>query len=90
MIPDPFTTGVLTIALPHAPVIDGTLITAQVLDLVGQGLVNPNIPVIIGSNADESGMCGAFFKVPYDDDDDDDADKALQSFLFTNSWLASP
>lgn len=54
VIPDPFTTGVLNIALPHAPMIDGSLITGQVLNLVSAGAVNPSIPIIIGSNADES------------------------------------
>lgn len=54
IFPDPFTDGVLNIALPHAPVIDGVLIKDQVLELAGNGNINPNIPIIIGSNAAES------------------------------------
>lgn len=61
IFPDPFTDGVLNIALPHAPVIDGVLITDQVLELVGNGNVNPNIPIIIGTNAAES--CTASFSL---------------------------
>lgn len=53
IFPDPFTDGVLNLALPHAPIVDGEFITDQVLGLVGAGNVNPNIPVIIGALFDQ-------------------------------------
>lgn len=80
IFPDPFTDGVLNIALPHAPVIDGVLIKDQVLELAGNGNINPNIPIIIGTNAAESCTTNS------------DAESKLTIFLlviFVHEFLAS-
>jgi len=56
VIPNPFTDGLLNLALPWAPTIDGVEITQQPIDAFANGAYDSSVPIMLGSNAAESIM----------------------------------
>mmetsp|Transcript_4436 Transcript_4436/g.16735 ORF Transcript_4436/g.16735 Transcript_4436/m.16735 type:complete len:555 (+) Transcript_4436:1-1665(+) len=55
---------VSTLFLGWTPVVDGNLLTGQPLKLIQEGKVDPEIPIIIGTNAEEGLM---FIRLAFDD-----------------------